>query len=68
MKDSAFDEFYDQVFGNVLGAEDDDNRNAVRKVWNTVIEHIAKQIEFENYEPVSADSIARMIRRMKEHS
>lgn len=68
MKDSAFDEFYDQTFGNVLGAEDDDNRNAVRKVWNTVIEHIAQQIEFENYEPVSADAIAKMIRRMKERA
>lgn len=68
MKDSAFDEFYEEVFGNVLGAEDDDNRNAVRKIWNAVIEHIAQQIEFENYEPVSADTIARMIRKMKERA
>lgn len=62
----AFDQWYDTVFGNVLGAEDDDNRNAVRKIWNGVIEHIAKSVEFNNFEPISAEEIATRIRMMKE--
>lgn len=66
MKPSAFNEWYDTVFGNVLGAEDDENRHAVRKIWNGVIEHVAKQIEFDNYEPLSCEVIAIKIRKMKE--
>lgn len=66
MKESAFTLWYDRVFGNVLGAQDDENRNAVRKIWNGVIEHVAQSVEFNNFEPISTEEIATRIRMMKE--
>jgi hypothetical protein len=68
MKDTAFSHWYDTMFGNVLGAEDDENRNAVRKIWNGVIEHVAQSVEFNNFEPISAEEIAARIRMMKERA
>lgn len=66
MRDSAFNRWYDTTFGNVLGAQDDDNRNAVRLVWNGVIDHVSQQVAFNNFEPLSPEIVADQIRRMKE--
>ena len=46
-RNDAFNTWYDATFGAVLGAEDNDNREAVRKIWNGVLEHVAKQYEFQ---------------------
>jgi hypothetical protein len=40
----------------------------VRKIWNGVIEHVAQSVEFNNFEPISAEEIAARIRMMKERA
>lgn len=62
---TTFDEWYDQTFGGVLGAQDEENREAVRKVWNGVMEHVAKKLEFDDDIHYRGDEIAEKIRRMK---
>ena len=64
-RNKTFDLWYDQTFGNVLGSEDDDNREAVKKIWNGALEHIARQYEFQLFDELTGDQIADQIRRLQ---
>jgi hypothetical protein len=64
-RNQAFNEFYDQMFGNVLGAEDDENRENIKRIWNAVLEHVAKQYEFVLFEEYTGDQIADQVRRLQ---
>jgi hypothetical protein len=64
-RNQAFDEFYNQMFGNVLGAEDDENRENIKRIWNAVLEHVAKQYEFVLFEEYTGDQIADQVRRLQ---
>lgn len=64
-RNDAFDTWYVAFFGNVLGAEDNENRDAVRKIWNGILEHVAKQYEFQLFEEMTGDQIADQIRRLQ---
>jgi hypothetical protein len=62
----AFDEWYEQTFGNVLGSQDEDNQQAVKKIWNGVLERAALKMEIEELDPLDGEQIADKLRRMKE--
>ena len=62
----AFEHWYDATFGNVLGAQDDENRNAIRRIWNGALERAAKKFEIEEFDPLDGEQIADKLRRMKE--
>lgn len=62
----TFEDWYDATFGNVLGAQDEENRDAIRKIWNGALERAAKKFEIEEYEPLDGEQIADKLRRMKE--
>jgi len=62
----AFDEWYEQTFGNVLGSQDEDNRQAVKKIWNGALERAAKKLEIEEFDALDGEQIADKLRRMKE--
>lgn len=62
---NEFDEWYNVTFGNVLGAEDEDNREAVRKIWNGAIEYVAKKFDFDDDMHFRGDEVAEKMRRMK---
>lgn len=64
-RNETFDLWYDQTFGNVLGSEDDDNREAVKKIWNGALEHVARQYEFQLFDELTGDQIADQIRRLQ---
>ena len=64
-RNDAFDLWYDQTFGHVLGSEDDENREAVKKIWNGALEQIAHRYEFQIFEELSGDQIADQIRRLQ---
>lgn len=64
-RNQAFDSFYDQMFGSVLGAEDDENRENIKRIWNAVLEHVAKQYEFVLFEEYTGDQIADQVRRLQ---
>lgn len=64
-RNEAFDSWYDLTFGNVLGSEDSDNREAVKKIWNGALEHVARQYEFQIFDELSGDQIADQIRRLQ---
>ena len=61
-----FDEFYNTMFGSVLGSEDNENRDNIRRIWNAMLEHVAKHYEFQLFEELTGDQICDQIRRMKE--
>ena len=64
-RNEAFNTWYDQTFGHVLGSEDDDNREAVKKIWNGALEHVARQYEFQLFDELTGDQIADQIRRLQ---
>lgn len=61
----AFDRFYEQTFGNVLGSEDSENREMVKIVWNAVVEHAAQQFDHRLFEELPGNQIADELRNMK---
>lgn len=64
-RNDVFNAWYDQTFGNVLGSEDDENREAVKRIWNGALEHIARQYEFQIFDELTGDQIADQIRRLQ---
>ena len=64
-RNETFDLWYDETFGNVLGSEDNENREAVKKIWNGVLEHVARQYEFQLFDELTGDQIADQIRRLQ---
>jgi len=62
----AFDEWYKQTFGNVLGSQDEDNQQAVKKIWNGVLERAALKFEIEEFDALDGEQIGDKLRRMKE--
>jgi len=41
-RNDEFNSWYNESFGHVLGSEDDENREAVKQIWNGALEHIAR--------------------------
>ena len=64
-RNERFDQWYVETFGAVLGHQDDDTREAVKKIWNGAMEHIARQFEFQIFDELNGDQIADKIRRLK---
>ena len=64
-RNETFDRWYVETFGEVLGHQDDENREAVKKIWNGAIEHIARQFEFQLFEELTGDQTADQIRRLR---
>lgn len=64
-RNDTFNLWYEQTFGNVLGSEDNENREAVKKIWNGALEHIAQQYEFQIFDELTGDQIADQIRRLQ---
>ena len=62
----VFNDWYDATFGTLLGAQDEDNRSAIMKIWNGALERAAKKFEIEEFEPLDGEQIADKLRRMKE--
>lgn len=64
-RNDEFNSWYNESFGHVLGSEDDENREAVKKIWNGALEHIAHKYEFQLFDELSGDQIADQIRRLQ---
>jgi hypothetical protein len=64
-RNDTFDLWYDQTFGRVLGSGDSENREAVKKIWNGALEHIARQYEFQLFEEMTGEQFADQIRRLQ---
>jgi ATP:corrinoid adenosyltransferase len=64
-RNEVFNVWYEQTFGNVLGSQDDENREAVKRIWNGALEHIARQYEFQIFDELTGDQIADQIRRLQ---
>ena len=64
-RNDEFNSWYNETFGHVLGSEDDENREAVKKIWNGALEHIAQQYEFQIFDELTGDQIADQIRRLQ---
>ena len=64
-RNEDFDRWYIDTFGEVLGHQDDDNREAVKKIWNGAMEQVAKQFEFQIFDELTGDQIAGKIRKLK---
>lgn len=59
-----FDDWYERRFGALLEAQDSDNKEALRKVWNEILQVAAEYFEFYDFEEYSGAQVARTLRRM----
>lgn len=64
-RNETFDRWYVETFGEVLGHQDDENREAVKKIWNGAMEHIAREFEFQIFDEMNGDQFADKVRRLK---
>lgn len=64
-RNDPFNLWYDQTFGSVLGSQDVENREAVKKIWNGALEHVARRYEFQLFDELTGDQIADQIRRLQ---
>lgn len=62
--DATFEQWYSQRFGSLLGAQDEDNKEALRKVWNEILEVAAEHFEFYDFDEYSGTQVAKTLRRM----
>ena len=60
-----FSEWYEEEFGSLLGAQDAENKNNIRKIWNKVLTHAAGKFEWDDFETYTGGQIADQLRRMK---
>jgi hypothetical protein len=65
-RNDEFNSWYNESFGHVLGSEDDENREAVKKIWNGVLERAALKFEIEEFDALDGEQIGDKLRRMKE--
>lgn len=47
MSNEYFETWYYSTFGGVLGFDDDSNKEAVAKIWNGMIDYVARDIRRE---------------------
>jgi hypothetical protein len=64
-RNKAFDEWYRAEFGHFEGHDDSENREAVKKIWNSALESAARQFEFQIFDEMCGDAVADRIRRMQ---
>lgn len=60
-----FERWYAATLGGLEGHDDPENREAVRKMWNGILEHAARQFEFELFDEMTGDAVADRLRRMQ---
>jgi hypothetical protein len=61
---SSFDEWYTRRFGSLLESQDESNKEALRKVWNEVLQIAAEHFEFYDFEEYSGAQVAKTLRLM----
>lgn len=61
---NEFDKWYSQMFGTVLGSQDEDNKAAVRKIWDSILTCAAEKFEFDDFESYTGQQIGMSLRRM----
>ena len=66
MSESRFEQWYSRSFGNVPGADDAENRDIIKTIWNGAVEHIAEQFTHDLFIEYSGNQVADIIRSMKE--
>jgi hypothetical protein len=59
-----FEDWYEANFGNLLGAQDAENKATMRWLWSLIIERVARSVEISIFEDISGEKVAAMIRRM----
>lgn len=63
-RNDEFDRWYEEVFGTVLGADDADNRDMIKTIWNGAIERAAQHFEHDLFEEYSGNQVADRLRRL----
>jgi hypothetical protein len=61
-----FREWYERVFSNHPGANEHDNIQMVRRIWNSALETAASRFEFNDFEMLTAARVAAQLREYKE--
>ena len=64
-RNKPFDAWYNAAFAHYEGHDDPENREAIRKVWNSALETAARQFEFQIFDEMTGDAVADRIRRLQ---
>lgn len=59
-----FDKWYERMFGGVLGSQDEGDRAAVRKIWDSILVEAAQKFEFNDFDSYTGQEAGALLRRM----
>jgi len=61
-----FREWYARVFSDHPGANEHDNIQMVKRIWNSALETAASRFEFNDFDMYSAAQVAAQLREYQE--
>lgn len=64
-RNKTFDEWYRAEFSHHEGHDDAENREAVKRIWNSALENAAREFQFQIFDEMCGDVVAERIRQMK---
>jgi len=59
---TEFEKWYVEVFGNLLGSQDEENREAIRKIWTDIHSRAAAWFEFNDFNHYTGQEVATILR------
>lgn len=64
-KDADFNKWYIGMFGSFEGFDDEDNRAAILRIWNSILTEVAGRFEHNLFEELPGNQVADRILQMK---
>ena len=61
-----FQEWYAKVFDQYPGANEHENIQMVKRIWNSALETAARRFSFENFDMYTGDQVAEKLRGYQE--
>lgn len=59
-----FEQWYSEFFGGVLGSQDAENKEAVRRIWGSILIRAAQKFEFNDFDSYSGQDAGAFLRAM----
>lgn len=66
MNESQFDDWFAEQWKDTPGADEPENRDALRQIWNKTLERAAYVFQMYEYDDLTPDQVAAKLREMKE--
>ena len=59
---TEFEKWYVEMFGNILESQDEENREAIRKIWTDIHIRAAVWFEFNDFNKYTGQEVGQILR------